>query len=191
MSILSKAIDDELAGREILTATFKLGSHSVNVSAYPLSPADFLAINKKLRAIDPVGYISFQESPVQFDGQIDMMIRKVRAVDAETGEPTDVKAFDAGDRVKLMTMGVEKVSTMFLALFSDQLTSSCAQSCWCPTRLIPSCCSGCCLRRWSTTSCGFHRQQSCQRFSKSPHGLVIVSLFSSSRFRHHCQLCDM
>ena len=117
MSILSNAIQQELDDREILTADFKLGGGTHQVASYPLSPADFIAINKKLPT-------PFQQDPTQFEGQIDMLIRKVRQRDPETGGATEQRMFDTADRARLLVLGVDKISGMFSDLFKDQITAN-------------------------------------------------------------------
>lgn len=113
-SILSKALAEEVSSREIATASFKLGSgEPIAVGAYPLTPADFEAVNRKLK-------VTFQNDPTQFGAQVDMLIRKTRLIDPEGGL-TDEKAFSLADRPLLMRLGVEKVSSMFFDLFEAQL----------------------------------------------------------------------
>lgn len=115
MSILSNAIKAELADREILTADFKIGGQTTEVAAYPLSPADFIAVNKVCER-------PFQTDPTQFEGQVEMLIRKTRMRDVETGNATENKAFDIADRPSMMLMGVDVISGMFAELFKDQVT---------------------------------------------------------------------
>ena len=116
MSILSQALDRELNTVPALSAKFDIGGETFSVGAHPLSAMDFQAVNKKLS-------VPFQTDPTQFEGMVDMLIRKTRALDDE-GLLTDNKMFDVGDRAKLMRMKVDKVSAMFAQLFGDQVDFS-------------------------------------------------------------------
>lgn len=114
MSILSQALDDELSETPFLTAEFELGGETHGVGARPLTPADFMAVNKRLP-------VNLQADPTQFDGQIDMLIRKTLMLDGEGGL-TDDKAFSVADRPKMMRMKVEVIAGMFRDLFGDQIS---------------------------------------------------------------------
>lgn len=114
MSILSQALETELSETPALTAEFELGGKKFNVGARPLTPSDFAAVNKKLP-------VNLQADPTQFEGQVDMLIRKTVILDGEGGL-TDDKAFSAADRPKLMRLKVDKVSVMFRDLFGDQIS---------------------------------------------------------------------
>tara|TARA_Y100000310_G_scaffold115431_2_gene113974 strand:- start:1426 stop:1830 length:405 start_codon:yes stop_codon:yes gene_type:complete len=113
MSILSQALETELSEAPSLSAEFILGGQTFKVGARPLTPLDFAAVNKKLP-------VNFQVDPTQFEGQVDMLIRKTIMLDGEGGL-TDEKAFSVADRSKLMRMKVDKVSEMFRDLFGDQI----------------------------------------------------------------------
>lgn len=113
-SILSKALQDELSATPDLTAVFELGGQKIPVGAKPLSPADFAAVNKGLP-------VSLQTDPTQFQGQINMLIRKTRLLTAE-GDLSDDKALSVKDRPILERMDVSKVSGMFYDLFGPQLS---------------------------------------------------------------------
>lgn len=114
MSILSQALRTEIDEAENLTATFKLGGQEIPVAARPLTSSDFAAVNKNLP-------VNFQADPTQFEGQVDLLIRKTCIVDNE-GEMTDEKAFTKADRPHLMRLKVDILSGMFRDLFGDQVS---------------------------------------------------------------------
>jgi hypothetical protein len=113
MSILSQALQSELDATPALTATFELGGKPFKVGSRPLTAADFSAVNKTLPT-------NLQADPTQFDGQIDMLIRKTYIVDEE-GELSGDKAFDKADKPTLKRLRVDVLSGMFRDLFGDQI----------------------------------------------------------------------
>lgn len=114
MSILSQALQTELDNTPALTAEFVLGGKTVPVGSRPLTAADFSAINKSLP-------VNLQADPTQFDGQIDMLIRKTHILDPE-GDLSDEKAFSVKDKPNLKRLKVDLVSAMFRDLYGDQIS---------------------------------------------------------------------
>lgn len=113
MSVLSQALQSELDNSPTLTAKFKLGGKVFDVGSRPLTASDFSAVNKSLP-------VNLQSDPTQFDGQIDMLIRKTHLLDGE-GELSTDKAFTVADRPRLRRLKVDLVSEMFRDLFGDQI----------------------------------------------------------------------
>lgn len=114
MSILSQALQSEVDNTAHLTAEFNLGGKVFKVGSRPLTTADFSAVNKTLP-------VNFQSDPTQFEGQIDLLIRKTRMLD-EHGDLTDDKAFGIADRPMLKRLKVDLISGMFRDLFGDQVS---------------------------------------------------------------------
>ena len=113
MGALTKALDAEIAGQSFSTATLTVGKDDHLLGARPLTPADFAMVNSKIKSS-----VNFQTDPTDFDGQIEMIVRKSHLV--ENDELGD-KAFDRGDVAKLRRIGVEKISRLFADLFSTQV----------------------------------------------------------------------
>lgn len=111
-SILSQALRDEVADAGFSTATFQLGGKEYKVGSKPVTAMDFQVVNKTLP-------VDLQQNPLQFMGQIDMLIRKTRMVDDE-GDLSDNKAFDLKDKQYLQSLGAVKITEMFGKLFKDQ-----------------------------------------------------------------------
>lgn len=115
MSILSQALQSELDTAPILTAEFELGGQTFKVGCRPMTAADFTMVNKGLP-------VSLQNDPTQFDGQIEMIIRKARMLDDDGGLTTE-KAFTVADKANLRRVRVDLIAEMFSALFGEQISA--------------------------------------------------------------------
>lgn len=109
---LSSALRDAVDNQKILTATFKIGSISVDVGSTPLTPQDFNFVNRRIKT-------NFQSEAENFDGQIEMLIRKAKVREGEvlTSQPV----FTLADKPLMQRLGVEQVGGMFADLFSGQV----------------------------------------------------------------------
>lgn len=122
MGFLSKALASEVSNQPTSTCKFSIGGQTVDVGSTSLTPSDFDYVNSEVSKAASrlkMGYVSFQNDPTNFTGQVALLIRKARVV--TDGEITDQKVFGLDDKAMLMRLGVEKVATMFRDLFSDQI----------------------------------------------------------------------
>jgi hypothetical protein len=115
--MLSSKLDQALSDVAVTQAKLTMAGETHTVCAKPLTPADFSIVNRNLKLS---GAETFQNNPMNFDGQIAMIVLKCRIWDAE-GETVGDKAFAAADKPKLSRMGISWVSDLFSDLFSAQL----------------------------------------------------------------------